>query len=71
MRSLLWFVLAVGLVALGFIYLEQNGITVANLNALDTSSLTVKVITLAVLAVIVIGLFLLAASLRFLVSLVA
>jgi aspartyl protease family protein len=56
-RSLLWFVLAIGLVALGFIYLEQNGITVANLSALDTSSLTVKVVTLAVLAVIVIGLF--------------
>ena len=57
MRSLLWFVLAIGLVALGFIYLEQNGITVANLSALDTSSLTVKVVILAVLAVVVIGLF--------------
>lgn len=57
MRSLLWFVLAVGLVALGFSYLEQNGITVANLNALDTSSLTVRIVIVALLAVVVIGLF--------------
>jgi len=56
-RSLLWFVLAVGLVALGFSYLEQNGITVANLNALDTSSLTVRIVIVALLAVVVIGLF--------------
>ena len=41
-RSLLWFLLAIGLVALVFIYLEQNGITVAGLSALDTSSLSVK-----------------------------
>lgn len=57
MRSLLWFVLAVGLVALGFIYLEQNGITVANLNALDTSSLTVRIVIVALLVVVVLGLF--------------
>jgi len=56
-RSLLWFVLAVGLVALGFIYLEQTGITVANLNALDTSSLIVRIVIVALLAVVVIGLF--------------
>jgi aspartyl protease family protein len=56
-RSLIGFVLAVGLVALGFIYLERNGITVASLNALDTSSVAVKVIIVALLAVVVIGLF--------------
>ncbi len=57
MRSLLWFLLAIGLVALGFIYLEQNGITIAGLSALDTSSLSVKLIIVAFLAVVVIGLF--------------
>jgi aspartyl protease family protein len=56
-RSLLGFVLAVGLVALGFIYLEQSGITVASLNALDTSSLGVKIFIVALLAVVVVGLF--------------
>jgi aspartyl protease family protein len=56
-RTLLAFVLAVGLVALGLIYLEQNGITVANLNALDTSSVAVKVAIVALLAVVLIGLF--------------
>ena len=57
MRSLLWFLLAIGLVALGFIYLEKNGITVAGLSAIDTSSLSVKLIIVAFLAVVVIGLF--------------
>jgi aspartyl protease family protein len=56
-RTLLAFVLAVGLVALGLIYLEQNGITVANLSALDTSSVAVKVAIVALLAVVLIGLF--------------
>ena len=55
MRSLLWFLLAIGLVALAFIYLEQNGITVAGLSALDTSSLTVKIVIVALLAVVVLG----------------
>ncbi len=57
MRSLLWFLLAIGLVALVFIYLDQNGITVAGLSALDTSSLTVKIVIVALLAVVVLGLF--------------
>ena len=57
MRSLLWFVVAVGLVALGFIYLDQKGITVADLNALDMSSLSVRFVMLAVAIVVVIGLF--------------
>lgn len=57
MRSLLGFVLAVGLVALGFIYLEQNGLTVASLNALDTSSLGFKIFIVALLAVVVVVLF--------------
>jgi aspartyl protease family protein len=56
-RSLLGFVLAVGLIALGLIYLERNGFTVASLNALDTSSVAVKVVIVALLAVVVIGLF--------------
>lgn len=57
MRSLLWFLVAIGLVAFGFIYLEKNEITVAGLSALDTSSLSVKLIIVAFLAVVVIGLF--------------
>lgn len=57
MRSLLWFLLAIGLIALGFIYLEQTGTTVAGLSAIDTSSLSVKLIIIAFLAVVVIGLF--------------
>ena len=57
MRSLLWFLVAIGLVAFGFIYLEKNEITVAGLSALDTSSLSVKLIIVAILAVVVIGLF--------------
>jgi aspartyl protease family protein len=56
-RSLLWFLLAIGLVTLGFIYLEKNEITVAGLSAIDTSSLSVKLIVVAFLAVVVIGLF--------------
>ena len=57
MRSLLGFVLAIGLVALVFIYLDQANITIAGLSALDTSSLTVKLVIVAVLAVVVLGLF--------------
>ncbi len=53
MRSLLWFLLAIGLIALLFIYLEQNNITVAGL---DTSSMTVKIGVLAVTAVVLLGL---------------
>ncbi|MBX9777760.1 MAG: TIGR02281 family clan AA aspartic protease [Xanthobacteraceae bacterium] len=57
MRSLIGFVLAVGLIALGLIYLERNGFTAANLNALDTSSLGVKIVIVALLALVVLGLF--------------
>ena len=57
MRSLLGFVLAIGLIALVFIYLDQANITIAGLSALDTSSLTVKVVVVALLAVVVLGLF--------------
>jgi aspartyl protease family protein len=56
-RSLLWFLVAVGLVALGFIYLDQKGITVADLSGLDMSSLSVRFVMLAVAIVIMIGLF--------------
>lgn len=57
MRSLVWFVLAVGLVALGFIYLDQKGITVADLSALDMSSASVRLVMLAVAIVVAIGMF--------------
>jgi len=53
-RSLLWFLLAIGLIALLFIYLEQNNITVAGF---DTSSMSVKIGILAVAAVLLLGLF--------------
>jgi aspartyl protease family protein len=56
-RSLVWFVLAVGLVALGFIYLDQKGITVADLSALDMSSASVRLVMLAVAIVVAIGMF--------------
>jgi aspartyl protease family protein len=56
-RSLIWFLLAIGLVALLLIYLEQNGIAVAGLGSLDMSSLSVQLIILAVLSVVVVGLF--------------
>ena len=53
MRSLLWFLLAIGLIALLFIYIEQNNMTVAGL---DTSSMGVKIGLLAVAAVVLLGL---------------
>jgi len=52
-RSLLWFLLAIGLIALLFIYIEQNNMTVAGL---DTSSMGVKIGLLAVAAVVLLGL---------------
>ena len=57
MRSLLWFLLAIGLISLAFIYIEQNGITVTGQGGAEISSLSVKLIILAVLAVVAIGLF--------------
>ena len=57
MRSLIWFLLAIGLIALLFIYLEQNNITVAGLGGLDMSSVSVQLIILALLSVVVVGLF--------------
>ena len=57
MRSLLWFLLAIGLVALLFIYLERNEITVAGLSSLDLSSLTVQLVIVGILAVTVLALF--------------
>jgi aspartyl protease family protein len=56
-RSVIWFLLAIGLVALLFIYLEQNNITIAGLGGIDTSSLSIKLVMLAVLSVVVLGLF--------------
>ena len=57
MRSLLGFLLAIGLVVFLFVYLEQNDITVAGLNALDLSSITVRIVIAAVLIVIVAAMF--------------
>ena len=57
MRSLLWFLLAIALVALLFIYLEQNEITVAGLGGLDLSSLTVKLVILVAAGVVALALF--------------
>ena len=57
MRSLLGFLLAIGLVALLFIYLEQNNITVAGLSGFDLSSLSVKLVIVAVLGVFALALF--------------
>jgi aspartyl protease family protein len=56
-RSLVWFLLAVGLVALGFIYLDQKGITVTELSAFDMSSASVRLIMLAVAIVVAVGMF--------------
>jgi aspartyl protease family protein len=56
MRSLLWFLLALGLIALLFIYLEKNGITVAGLGGPDLSSLSVQVMIGGVLCVVLLGL---------------
>jgi aspartyl protease family protein len=56
-RSLLGLMLAIGLLALLFIYLEQNDYRIAGLNALDTSSTSVKLAIIAALAVVVFGLF--------------
>lgn len=57
MRSLLGLLLAIGLVAFLFIYLEENDYRLAGLNALDTSSMSVKLVIIAALAVVVLGLF--------------
>jgi len=56
-RSLLWFLLSIGLVALLFIYLEQNELTVASLSNLDSSSLAVKIGIVAVIGVAFLALF--------------
>jgi aspartyl protease family protein len=47
---------AIGLLALLFIYLEQNDYRIAGLSALDTSSTSVKLAIIAALAVVVLGL---------------
>jgi len=55
-RSLLWFLLALGSIALLFISLEQNGITVKDLSALDVSPLAVNAVIIVLLSVIVLSL---------------
>jgi aspartyl protease family protein len=56
-RSLIWFLVAIGLIALFFIYIEQNNITIAGLNALDLSSASVRLVILAVAIVVAVTMF--------------
>lgn len=56
MRSVLWFLLAIGLIVLLFVSLEQNGITVMELGTLDPSPLTKNVIVFVLLVVVALGL---------------
>jgi aspartyl protease family protein len=48
---------AVGLVALAFIYIEQSNLTIERLSAVDTSSLAVKVAILIFVGVAALALF--------------
>ncbi|MCC6887688.1 MAG: TIGR02281 family clan AA aspartic protease [Hyphomicrobiales bacterium] len=57
MRSLLWFLLAVGLLAALFIAVEHYGLAPGGLDALDMSSLGVKIVLVALLGVVLLGLF--------------
>jgi aspartyl protease family protein len=56
-RSLLWVLLALGLVALGVVYLQESNLTIESLSGADTSSLTLKLVMAAGVAVIVLALF--------------
>jgi len=55
-RNLLWFLLALGSIALLFISLEQNGITVKDLSALDVSPLAINAVIIVLLSMIVLSL---------------
>ena len=57
MRSLVWFLLAIGLVALVFIYLEQREISIASLSGFGLSSLTVQIVLLLIAGVTLLALF--------------
>lgn len=57
MRTLLWFLLAIGLVALAMMSLDQNKLTIESLSGFDNSSLTVKLAIVAGLSVVVLALF--------------
>jgi aspartyl protease family protein len=54
-RNVLWFLLAIGSIALLLISLEQNGITVADIGTLDISPMAVNAIIIALLCVIVLS----------------
>ena len=56
MRSVLWFLLAIGVIVLLFVSLEQNGITVMDLGTFDPSPLTQNVIVFVLLVVVVLAL---------------
>lgn len=56
MRSVLWFLLAIGVIVLLFVSLEQNGITVTDLGTFDPSPLTQNVIVFVLLVVVALAL---------------
>jgi aspartyl protease family protein len=55
-RSVLWFLLAIGVIVLLFVSLEQNGITVMDLGTFDPSPLTQNVIVFVLLVVVALAL---------------
>jgi aspartyl protease family protein len=54
-RNVLWFLLAVGSIALVIISLEQNGITIADVGALDVSPMAINAIIIALLSIVVLS----------------
>jgi aspartyl protease family protein len=52
----LWFLLAIGVIVLLFVSLEQHGITVTDLGTFDPSPLTQNVIVFALLVVVALAL---------------
>jgi aspartyl protease family protein len=55
-HSVLWFLIAIGVIVLLFLSLEQNGITVMDLGTFDPSPLTQNVIVFVLLVVVVLAL---------------
>jgi aspartyl protease family protein len=55
-RNVLWFLLALGSIALLLITLEQNGVTVTDLSALNATPLAINAIIITLLCVIVLSL---------------
>ena len=57
MRNLVWILLAIGLIALLFIYLEQNGLTLGDLGGGNLPSPAVSIVVAAALGVLALALF--------------